>query len=200
MSIRFEAARRELDGFMRKHAPPHFATVDAPDSWERLTAWHENWKAQAHAVGTCFVLPVSSEHSEDTVYLTPEGNHAFRAWHDESHLRFGLKFTTADEKSLAAKHQIEAEQLGLSKDARYLLWCDTYKQTEYEAATGEFPENQLEFCRFWFERYAERVMLTADEAYDLGLYVFEVPPVCTARWTRSDWMKVIKFTVEVRDV
>ena len=41
--------------------------------------------------------------------------------------------------------------------------------------------------------------MTRDEAYDAGLYAFSPPPVCTAHWSRRDWMRAVTFTVEVDD-
>lgn len=156
MRLSFDEARRELDAFVREHAPAHYATPAAPSTFEELQAWYAQWRDMAHAYGTPFMLPVSSEHCENTIYLTPEGNHAFRAWHDETHLRTERGFTPEDELRVACTHQREAIVLGLSLDARWLLWCDTAKQTEFQRDTGEFPANQLEFCRFHYERPPRR--------------------------------------------
>lgn len=34
-------------------------------------------------------------------------------------------------------------------------------------------------------------MITKSEAYDKGLYLMPVPPVCTHMWTKQDWINFI---------
>ena len=46
---------------------------------------------------------------------------------------------------------------------------------------------------------ARQVPLTASEAYDEGLFVMVPPPVPTVRWTRSDWLSYVTFTVPISD-
>ena len=41
--------------------------------------------------------------------------------------------------------------------------------------------------------------MTKDQAYELGLYVFEPPPEYHGNWTRADWIKYAQFTVDTTD-
>lgn len=159
MRLTFEEARTELDRFVRVIAPPHYATTKAPSTYAELVAWYEDWRERAHARGEHFVIPVSSEFCEGTIYRDPAGNHAFRAWHDSLHLARELDFTPESELKLACSHQRIAAAHGVSLDARWLLWCDTAKQTEFQRDTGEFPVDQLDFCRFWYNRKPTRRMV-----------------------------------------
>ena len=85
---RFTAARHRLGHFVREQAQlltecygiTYAAVPDAPSDLPSLCrAW-----AKAERSGVPF--PVWSGASENTIYLGPEANHAFRFWHDSLHV------------------------------------------------------------------------------------------------------------------
>lgn len=49
----------------------------------------------------------------------------------------------------------------------------------------------------------EDKIYTKEEAYDKGLYRFNAPPVCTALWSRQNWITYIDagrgWTVKVQE-
>ena len=130
---------------MRKQAPPHYATNDAPSNWQELKAWNERWQDRARAFGTHFVLPVFDGGCDDTIYPDTRTNHAFRAWHDSIHLANGYSFARADEIKVGLIHMQQARAAGLSKLDQDMLIADTIGQIEYYAAHGDYVKNQSLF-------------------------------------------------------
>lgn len=93
-------------------------------------------------------LPVSDQFCDDTVYLDPKTNMAFRYWHDVSHVRLGLSFDLVDELELANWHLAELERhTGQPPDsmAWHLLHADLVGQIYVMALVGRFPLNQGAF-------------------------------------------------------
>ena len=85
-------ASPELCAFVRKQAPPHYATADAPSTWTAL----RNWYAVARAFPPVN-FPVFDGGCDSTIYPDAETNYAFRAWHDSIHLANGYSFNREDE-------------------------------------------------------------------------------------------------------
>ena len=141
-TIAFELARQELTDFVLAVAPPHYPTYNAPNTFDALCV-----RYAVSGISETRPLPVWSGACENTIYTSPEGNYAFRAWHDLTHLRLGADFSRDGEFAAAWQHQREAYLAGLSRAARQLLWIDTWGQFEYGLThDGAFVENQLEFA------------------------------------------------------
>ena len=138
-------ASPELCAFVRKQAPPHYATPDAPRNWVELYAWNQRWLDSARAYGTCFVLPVWDGGSENTIYPDAETNYAFRAWHDSIHLANGYSFSREDEIKIGLIHMQQARRAGLSKLDQDVLIADTIGQIEYYYERGQFVQDQARF-------------------------------------------------------
>lgn len=119
-----------------------YASPTAPTTFEELKAEYDD-----ALFGCGGAIQVSDQYCENTVYGTPESNHAFRFWHDLTHVLNDLNFTAADEFQVALLHQYEAMLGGLSSLARLILWADTQGQSEFLAATGEYPSNQMVFAQ-----------------------------------------------------
>lgn len=144
MQTQFDRARAELNSFVLDVAPPHYPTYNAPDTFDKLAVRN----AVSGGPSQQRPMPVWSGASENTIYLSPEGNYAFRAWHDLTHLRLGALFDAEGERAVAVEHQMEAANKGLTYRARVLLWIDTWEQFAWGVENdGAFVEDQLAFAR-----------------------------------------------------
>ncbi|WP_041369336.1 hypothetical protein [Nakamurella multipartita] len=145
-------ARATLSSFVEERA--HRAATEngfawrpdsgAPDGYPELLA------AYTLSRSTGEPLPVSDQFCDDTVYLDPKTNMAFRYWHDVSHVRLGLSFDLVDELELANWHLAELEQhTGQPRDsmAWHLLHADLVGQIYVMALVGRFPLNQGSFAK-----------------------------------------------------
>ena len=138
-------ASAALCEFVRKQAPPHYATSGAPDSWLELYKWNQRWLDRARATGEHFVLPVFDGGSELTIYPDNATNYAFRAWHDSLHLAHLYSFSREHEIKVGLIHMQQARRAGLSKRDQDMLIADTIGQIEYYTKYGAYVENQAEF-------------------------------------------------------
>lgn len=138
-------ASPELCAFVRKQAPPHYATSDAPSSWCELQAWNQHWLDSARAYGTHFVLPVFDGGSDNTIYPDVATNHAFRAWHDSIHLANDYSFSREHEIKVGLIHMQQARAAGLPKSDQDILIADTIGQVEYYYNRGDYVKNQAAF-------------------------------------------------------
>lgn len=92
-------------------------------------------------------LRVSEDHCENTIFLDPYDNVAFRAWHDALHIRCDFGFDLVDERLVAKEHRYQCARMGYSGDVQDLVEADVALQADYFARHGTFPENQLAFIR-----------------------------------------------------
>jgi hypothetical protein len=113
----------------------------APDTWERL--------CDRHASGGR--LQVYSGHSDGTIYGAPEVNHAFRAWHDATHLKLGADFSFGGEIRTALEQLRFARALGADAVQLAMLRADTIGQVQYFARTGRFVNDQVRFVARYLE-------------------------------------------------
>jgi hypothetical protein len=100
--------------------------------------------------------------SDHTVFTMPEGNWAFRFWHDVvSHGAHGLGFTLADEMKAGMQwvHKV-AEKFGSLSVEAMMAYADTCGQSLFAASQvdGQFPEDQLAFVRHYLCVDAENSM------------------------------------------
>jgi|JI10StandDraft_1071094.scaffolds.fasta_scaffold02983_11 hypothetical protein len=111
------------------------ATPSPPSTYQQLRG------AYAESLATGQPLPVSSEHTERTVFLRVEDNIAFRFWHDVHHVRLGLSFTVPDELELATWHLSQAEAAGIAAGslAYRLLEADHIGQVLLLGVNQTFP-------------------------------------------------------------
>ena len=111
------------------------ASPVAPDTYEGL---REDVREHAGRI------TVWDGGSERTVYGDPEVNHAFRAWHDATHLRHRWDFTLAGERNVATNQRMVAFADGRTRLAQ-VLFADVYGQALYYARHSAFPEDQIAF-------------------------------------------------------
>lgn len=130
--------------FVRKQAPPHYATPDAPSTWPALQAWRNEWSDKVFASGAVFI-PVFDGGCDDTIYPDPRTNHAFRAWHDSIHLANSYSFSREHEIKVGLIHMQQARAAGLSKLDQDMLIADTIGQIEYYVDRGDYVKNQAVF-------------------------------------------------------
>lgn len=136
-------ASPELCAFVRKQAPPHYATSDAPSSWRALRDWERCWQ---HGFATGQVkLPVFDGSCDTSIYPDAATNHAFRAWHDSIHLADGYSFSREHEIKVGLIHMQQARAAGLSKLDQDMLIADTIGQIEYYTKYGDYVKNQSAF-------------------------------------------------------
>lgn len=120
------------------------AVPDAPSSYDDLMRRYTLSK-RTHAP-----LPISNLFCDTSVYVGEHGNHAFRFWHDITHVEEGLTFEPEDEIEVALAHLRELEAWGYgSTSLEYrLLKADGLGQTLCYVQIGRFPVDQLRFARW----------------------------------------------------
>lgn len=119
----------ELNQKILKLAPKFQAKDIAPNSFADLK---EN---------SLESLVVWAGASDQTIYGDAKVNWAFRAWHDQLHLKLNAPFTYDGEKLVAIEQArlIDSDQLGL------ILIAEIVGQTEYYNKYGSFPVDQVAF-------------------------------------------------------
>lgn len=155
---RFELARGELTACIMKKADALMGKeqyrkgyvavpgLKQPSSLPDLASTFNYARNQARPV------PVLADHSERTIYLFPEANHAFRFWHDVVHINMEKGFSLPEELAVAELHCKELMHSGCSEDARLLLWIDTALQAQHFYFMGGFIDNQLDWAKTHFTR------------------------------------------------
>jgi hypothetical protein len=139
------AAFHELDALARKLAPPHYPESNLPEDPDEMWAFLQEWM-WGDASSRVRSLPVWDGGCDLTIYPAPEGNHAFRAWHDSLHLATGHRFDAVGERHVAVAHVRLARAHGCSQVAQAAIWADTWGQFLYgEAHDGAFVEDQRAF-------------------------------------------------------
>jgi len=134
-------ASAALEAFILANAPTHHACPDAPSTFEALKAVYRPGES----------LPVFDGGCDHTIYSAPAVNHAFRAWHDKTHVENGYGFDDSGEASVAVVHHLQAIAAGLSREDVRALWFDTRGQSLYAAEHGgEFPTDQSAFVAACF--------------------------------------------------
>lgn len=144
-------ARINLSRFVREQAQHAAAdlgfawigTPNAPSTYPQLRA------AFAHSKATAEPLQVSNLYCDDTVFMEPGDNIAFRFWHDTSHCRLGLSFSLPDEWELTLWHLARLEEAGLGPETTEyeLLRMDLLGQIILLGIADRFPYSQGEFTR-----------------------------------------------------
>jgi hypothetical protein len=116
---------------------------NAPNNFDELE------QAFKHSMNTKAPLPVFSGASENTIYLSKEGNWSFRFWHDVVHTTHGYKLTLEDEiKCSSIQCEEVAKYFGEHSLESKLFIADTIGQSVYAYLhNGSFPEHQLNFVK-----------------------------------------------------
>lgn len=120
------------------------ARWDAPNSYEALQA---SRIAAGHLI-------VARDNSENTIYDDPEGNWAFRAWHDKTHLRVGAGFDRSSELAVF-RQQCEDMRNYWPGFIPYshehfagmvnIIRCEIVGQFDYNETQGAYPQYQRKF-------------------------------------------------------
>lgn len=145
---RFAVARYNLENFALARAEglgPYEASPDAPSTYDQLVAEWDRGGTFRVFDGGC----------TDTIYYEEAANHAFRFWHDLTHLDLEAKFTVEGEWYVALLQREEVEQVfGKGSDEALVIWIDTYGQVVEFGRTGEFLTDQRGFVLREFVRLA----------------------------------------------
>lgn len=146
-----EGARITLSRFVRQKAEEAglergygwIGVPVAPGTYPQLRAADERSRRTGEP------LPVSNLYCEDTIYVEPADNVAFRFWHDVSHVRLGLSFSLEDEWELASWHLRQLQLVGLGPGTREysLLRADLFGQLILLGIARRFPFAQGDFSR-----------------------------------------------------
>lgn len=150
---RFLLARSRLSQLVQEEAAQlcadfgfGFAAVDtAPSTLQELS--HQWQRCRMDKAP----FPVWAGASDNTIYLHPEDNHAFRFWHAHIHVTRGLGMSLADELSASGVHvQHVARFYGKDSPEAALMAVDTAGQALYYMARGYHVPNQWQFARTHF--------------------------------------------------
>ena len=144
------APRRNLGAFVQSQAKLASAnhgftfvpSSNAPATYSALLKAYDRSKATARP------YPISSAHSEDTIFTDPEINWAMRFMHDLEHAKRELTFSVEDELILGGYHLEALNAAGYGPDSfEYkLLEADTIGQTHCLTTVGRHPLNQRLFA------------------------------------------------------
>lgn len=128
-------------GLMQGRPSGYIAVPDAPSTYESVRDEYVKRWSPLHP------FRVSSLYCENTIYTCPEGNHAFRFWHDVTHVRLGCDFSRMGEYEVAMHHICEtAREYGYKSAATKLMRIDTLGQLNYYHKHGKHVANQLAFA------------------------------------------------------
>jgi len=156
-------ARINLSRFVREQAErsaddlgfSYIGTPEAPSTLPQLRG------AFQHSQRTGGPLPVSNLYCDDTIFVEPDDNVAFRFWHDVTHCRLGFSFELPDEWELTLWHLDQLEAAGLGPETREyeLFRMDLLGQVILLGVAGRFPFQQGEFSRTCLELGLDRGIL-----------------------------------------
>lgn len=115
-------------------------TTDAPNSYKALKQYKE-------CLTGAIVLPVYDQACNNTIYLKPEDNVLFRAWHDAIHLEKGLSFKPVDEIQVGLEHCHQLRLIGAPTHVINAVYFDVVGQIEFYSKHGQFVVNQRQFVQ-----------------------------------------------------
>lgn len=116
-------------------------TPDAPNTYKAL---RQAWET---SLSTGAALPVLNDHSESVIFTEPEGNLAYRYWHDVTHLERERNFTNPHELDMATFHLWDAERHGLTRGSLpwRLLHADAVGNVLHWSVYREYVRDQRVF-------------------------------------------------------
>ena len=150
LSIEPYAASAELEQHILDKAPEYQPTNTAPSSYAALLHWHRTGQS-SDSVVYGDRIPVFDGGCEHTIYSEPRVNHAFRAWHDSTHLRLEAAFDEHGECEVATAHWRSVKNAGLSVADQSAIWFDTWGQYAYYLKHGAYIYNQALFVAACFK-------------------------------------------------
>jgi len=90
------------------------------------------------------VIYVFSGGSKNNIFTSDLAILCFRAWHDEIHIKYNLDFSLDHELIVAALHDKEAIEMGISKEDAKLLSLDIELHVRHLHKHGVHPEYQTQ--------------------------------------------------------
>lgn len=149
IEVEFEKARVNLHEFVLEQAASlgayngvgFLAHPTAPDTFDGILTEYKLWEDG-------YPFRVSPDHCENTIYTSPNGNHAFRFWHDVLHARHGHDLTLQGESAVNQMHiNAVRHKFGSDSNEALLMQVDTNGQLMYFHEHGKHVDNQLEFAK-----------------------------------------------------
>lgn len=146
--VEFEKARVNLTEFVLAQAAAlasyngvgFLAHPTAPDTFDGILTECSLWEKG-------YPFRVSPDHCENTIYTSPNGNHAFRFWHDVLHASRGDDLTLQGESAVNQVHIAAVRrEFGSDSNEALLMQVDTNGQLMYFHEHGKHVTNQLEFA------------------------------------------------------
>lgn len=147
--VEFEKARVNLTEFVLAQAAAlasysgvgFLAHPTAPDTFDGILTEYSLWEKG-------YPFRVSPDHCENTIYTSPNGNHAFRFWHDVLHASRGDDLTLQGESVVNQVHIAAVRrEFGSDSNEALLMQVDTNRQLMYFHEHGKHVDNQLEFAK-----------------------------------------------------
>lgn len=122
------------------------------------------------AMLTDLPVRVSNRFCEQTIYLSPADNVAFRFMHDSRHYFLRAGFETEPELLVASCHLARLRRAGYPPGSieHRLLEADTIGQALFVARTGRFVSNQLRFGLRCLSRSLDEAIAEEAAAVELG--------------------------------
>lgn len=152
----FDVARIRLGNFIvakaneicRVNNISYEESMFAPESFEGII------KGFAEAFMNRKPFYVSSVGCDETVYIAPYINWAFRFWHDYLHFKHNLTLSFIDELMVSNIHVHEVElEFGVNSLEAKIMQIDTAAQAMYYQIHKDFVVDQLAFCKAMIQKY-----------------------------------------------
>ena len=127
------------------------AALHHPNGYEAHPAAPSNLKDLKASIKWGGTFKVSPDHCDNTIYTTPEANHAARAWHDIWHYYLDAEFDTQGEievwkaqcRELVQRYRHHPSLIVFLE----LTTIEVLGQIEYFDEHGHFPPNQRLFAQ-----------------------------------------------------
>ena len=88
---------------------------------------------------------VSADHCQHTIFLSENGNHASRVWHDRIHCLLRASFDYESEKAVAWRQYKQLVQGGAGAITLAIQVADSFGQSLHHQKFDCFPDPQMDF-------------------------------------------------------
>jgi hypothetical protein len=128
----------------------YIVSLMAPKRIKYSSTQFSSFEAMRDDFAAFGVLTVNVEHSDHTIFGSPDINWLFRAWHDSQHIEANADFSPEGEHIAASFQQSQIAMLqgpNMEDKRRWIALIDAEVngQGEYFATHGEFPTDQRTF-------------------------------------------------------
>lgn len=153
--MKFYTASPQLEAYILDNAPLHEAVDCAPNTYKEL-------RRQIASQSSYDPILVSNQGCDNTIYSTPEVNHALRAMHDLVHYNESLGFSVGEEQEVVRQMVLDAMSLsadnGLTEEDIEVLFLDLAGQVLYHAQHGQYVDEQDRFISACLKTSLQQVL------------------------------------------